>query len=67
MPTPATAVASCCLKTAIGHFNVISHPHTGKDARVGKAKDIAKGITVIGEGTRVEDGAVVADGVTLPQ
>ncbi len=39
----------------------------GKDARVGKAKDIAKGITVIGEGTRVEDGAVVADGVTLPQ
>lgn len=37
----------------------------GKNARVGKARDIAKGIAVIGEGTRVEDGAVVADGVTL--
>ena len=39
----------------------------GKNARVGKCKAQAKGITVIGEGTRVEDGAVVADGVTLPQ
>ena len=39
----------------------------GKNARVGKCKTEAKGITVIGEGTRVEDGAVVADGVTLPQ
>ncbi len=39
----------------------------GKNAHVGKAKDMAKGIAVIGEGTCVEDGAVVADGVTLPQ
>lgn len=39
----------------------------GKNARVGKEKSEAKGISVIGEGTRVEDGAVVADGVTLPQ
>ena len=39
----------------------------GKNAHVGKARSEAKGITVIGEGTRIEDGAVVADGVTLPQ
>jgi glucose-1-phosphate adenylyltransferase len=39
----------------------------GKNARVGKTRSEAKGIAVIGEGTRVEDGAVVADGVTLPQ
>ena len=39
----------------------------GAGARVGKAKEEAKGITVIGEGTRVADGAVVADGVTLPE
>ncbi|MBE6702498.1 MAG: glucose-1-phosphate adenylyltransferase [Ruminococcaceae bacterium] len=39
----------------------------GADARVGKSKGEAKGITVIGEGTRIADGAVVADGATLPE
>ena len=39
----------------------------GAGARVGKAKAEAKGITVIGEGTRVADGAVVEDGATLPE
>ena len=39
----------------------------GAGARVGKAKSEAKGITVIGEGTRVAEGAVVADGATLPE
>ena len=39
----------------------------GAGARVGKSKDEAKGITVIGEGTRVAEGAVVEDGATLPE
>ena len=39
----------------------------GKNARVGKARKDAAGIAVIGEGTVVEDNAVVADGAILPQ
>ena len=39
----------------------------GKNARVGKARKDAAGIAVIGEGTAVEDNAVVADGAILPQ
>ena len=39
----------------------------GAGARVGKSRTEARGITVIGEGTRIEDGAVVADGTTLPE
>ena len=39
----------------------------GEGACVGKPKTEAKGITVIGEGTKIEAGAVVADGATLPE
>ncbi|MBQ8357848.1 MAG: glucose-1-phosphate adenylyltransferase [Clostridia bacterium] len=39
----------------------------GAGARIGKARDIAKGIAVIGEGTVIDAGAVVADGAILPQ
>ena len=39
----------------------------GEGACVGKLKTEAKGITVIGEGTKIEAGAVVADGATLPE
>ncbi len=39
----------------------------GKNARVGKARKDAAGIAVIGEGTVVDDNAVVADGAILPQ
>ena len=39
----------------------------GAGAHVGKPRTEAKGIAVIGEGPKVEAGAVVADGATLPE
>ena len=39
----------------------------GEGAHVGKPRSEAKGIAVIGEGTKVEAGTVVADGATLPE
>ena len=53
---------------AVVEYSIIDRDvEIGKNARVGKPRAEAKGISVIGEGTRVADGAVVADGAILPE
>ena len=55
-------------RDAVVEYSIIDRDvEIGEGARVGKAKGEAKGITVIGEGTRVAEGAVVEDGATLPE
>ncbi|MBE6690800.1 MAG: glucose-1-phosphate adenylyltransferase [Ruminococcaceae bacterium] len=55
-------------KDAVVEYSIIDRDvEIGEGARVGKAKDMAKGIAVLGEGMRVAANAVVADGAILPE
>ena len=55
-------------KDAVVEYSIIDRDvEIGEGARVGKAKDMAKGIAVLGEGMRVAANTVVADGAILPE
>ena len=55
-------------KDAVVEYSIIDRDvEIGEGARVGKAKEMAKGIAVLGEGMRVAASTVVADGAILPE
>ena len=55
-------------KDAVVEYSIIDRDvEIGEGARVGKAKEMAKGIAVLGEGMRVAANTVVADGAILPE